>query len=260
LKKELLSFQELVNGRIHFRYAAPLYVDKSCLQCHSDEGYKEGEVRGGISVSFDIENSQSKLRFNNYIIALFSLATTIFMLGLVYFYTSTLIQRISAALRQIEQMAISDSLTGIFNRRHSMSRFAEELEKAKREQAALGCIMLDIDNFKSVNDRYGHQRGDKVLREVADRLKHSLRIYDILGRYGGEEFLIVLPGMDLESTRQLAERIRLHLKESPVDDLGITISLGISCNQKVDSSIDEIIKRADEGLYRAKQAGRDRVG
>jgi diguanylate cyclase (GGDEF)-like protein len=254
-----LSRNEIIDGRAHFRYVAPLYVETSCLQCHIEEGYKEGEVRGGISVSFDIENSRSKLRFNNFMIALFALTSTAFLSGLVYFYTSKLMQRISAALRQIEQMAISDSLTGTFNRHHSMTRFGEEFEKAKREQTDLGCIMIDIDNFKAINDKYGHQTGDEVLKEIAARLKHSLRVYDILGRYGGEEFLIVLPGMNSEKTRRLAERIRIHLKESPICNLKVTGSLGSSCFQKDDSSIDDIIKRADEGLYRAKHLGRDRV-
>ncbi|MEK7741849.1 MAG: GGDEF domain-containing protein, partial [Nitrospirota bacterium] len=159
----------------------------------------------------------------------------------------------------------TDGLTGIFNRRHIMTRFNEEFERTRRLKKNMGCIMIDIDRFKSINDEFGHLVGDEVLREVSVRIKNSIRIYDVLGRYGGEEFLILLPDTDFDNTRSLAERIRENVKadmflatDMPLH-IHITISSGIARMTDGDSSIDDIIKRADEGLYKAKNSGRDRV-
>ena len=125
--------------------------------------------------------------------------------------------------------------------------------------------MIDIDNFKSVNDTYGHLVGDKILREVSDILRNSIRTYDIAGRYGGEEFLVVLPDTDFEDALLLAERIRTSIKAKPLEKsdqtpaITPTISLGIASMRNTDISIDNMIKRADDGLYAAKNSGRDRV-
>jgi diguanylate cyclase (GGDEF)-like protein len=140
-----------------------------------------------------------------------------------------------------------------------MSRFEEEFKKARRLRNILGCIMIDIDHFKSINDKYGHVTGDKVLREISLRLRNSIRSYDVLGRYGGEEFLIVLPDTDFENAKNLAERIRKNIKEKLIADLQVTISLGITSIQEKDETINDIINRADEALYKAKNSGRDRV-
>ncbi|WP_333656424.1 GGDEF domain-containing protein [Dissulfurispira sp.] len=107
------------------------------------------------------------------------------LLGLIYFFTIRLIKRVYEARKQIEKLATTDGLTEIFNRRHLISRFEEEFERTKRLKKELGCIILDIDRFKSINDNYGHCVGDEVLKEVANRTKNSIRPYDIFGRYGG---------------------------------------------------------------------------
>jgi diguanylate cyclase (GGDEF)-like protein len=161
--------------------------------------------------------------------------------------------------QHLEDMSITDMLTGIFNRRHVMSRFIEEFKKAKRLARGLSCIMIDIDHFKNINDKYGHLVGDAALREVASRIKNAVRIYDVLGRYGGEEFLVVLPDTDLADATALAERIRQRVKDISAEDVSITISLGVTCLQDKNDSMDDMIKKADTALYQAKAAGRDRV-
>jgi diguanylate cyclase (GGDEF)-like protein len=259
------SHTEKRNGITYFRYMAPLYVEKECLQCHSTQGYKIGDVRGGISITFDIENIRNKLETNTFYAIIFGLLSTSFLLGLIVFFALRLIKKTSVIQQRFEYLAVTDGLTGIFNRRHIMSRFNEEFERARRLKKNLGCIMIDIDKFKSINDKFGHLVGDKVLREISVRIKSTIRIYDVLGRYGGEEFLIVLPDTDFDNTKGLAERIRENVKadmflatDIPMH-IHITISSGIAHMTEEDISIDDIIKRADEGLYKAKNSGRDRV-
>ena len=259
------SITEKKNNITYFRYMAPLYVEEECLQCHSNQGYKIGEVRGGISVTFDIENIRSKLETNTIYAIIFGLLSTSFLLGLIFLFTVRLMKKTSEIQQRFEHLAITDGLTGIFNRRHIMTRFNEEFERTRRLKKDMGCIMIDIDRFKSINDEFGHLVGDEVLREVSVRIKNAIRIYDVLGRYGGEEFLIVLPDTDFDNTRSLAERIRENVKadmflaaDMPLH-IHITISSGIARMTDGDRSIDDIIKRADEGLYKAKNSGRDRV-
>lgn len=259
------SRTEKKNGITYFRYMSPLYVEKECLQCHSAQGYKIGEVRGGISITFDIENIRSKLETNNIYTIIFGLLSTSFLIGLIFIFTTRLIKKTSEIQQRFEYLAITDGLTGIFNRRHIMIRFNEEFERAQRLNKNLGCIMIDMDRFKSINDEFGHLVGDEGLREVSVRIKNSIRIYDVLGRYGGEEFLIILPDTDFDNTRSLAERIRENVKadiflaaDMPLH-IHITVSLGIARMTDGDNSIDDIIKRADKGLYKAKNSGRDRV-
>jgi diguanylate cyclase (GGDEF)-like protein len=205
------------------------------------------------------------LKNNIFIITMLGFISISILLGFLYFFTIKLTKKISDARQKIEEMAITDELTEQFNRRHIMERFRVEFERAKRLKKDLGCILIDIDNFKSINDQYGHLVGDEVLREVSGLIKDSIRTYDILGRYGGEEFLIVLPDTNLDDARNLAERIRLNIKENlllkseVLHGKLLTISLGVTRMKDTDLSVDDIIKRADDGLYKAKNTGRDKV-
>jgi diguanylate cyclase (GGDEF)-like protein len=258
-EKSEASRVEQIHNRSYFRYMAPLYVEDECLQCHREQNYNIGDVRGGISITFDIEDIQHKLKVNTISIIFFGITTTVLLVWLIYFFMAQLIEKLAEARNRIESIAITDDLTGIFNRRHILSRFAEEFEKVKRLKTNLSCILADIDQFKSVNDTHGHLAGDEVLKEISRRIRNTIRAYDILGRYGGEEFLILLPNSDLEDAKNLAERIRVHVKDGPIISSKITISLGVTAMQAQDQTIDDIIKRADERLYRAKKSGRDRV-
>src|SRR5471030_788987 len=150
----------------------------------------------------------------------------------------------------------TDPLTGLFNRRG----LATALEYIQQMKMSFSVIALDIDNFKKINDTYGHDVGDEVIRQLALQIRTSSRESDILCRNGGEEFLMVLPGTALEIAAQIAERLRLLVKEMTIGDVNsITVSLGVASAPSGKSQTESILKKADEALYRAKKQGRDRV-
>jgi diguanylate cyclase len=163
---------------------------------------------------------------------------------------------------RLRELNIRDQLTGIYNRRYLDNRLAEECKRHLRYDHPLSVIMLDIDFFKSVNDEHGHEAGDRVLAEVAGRLVGTTRKTDCVVRYGGEEFCCILPETPLESAEMLAERFRARIAQAPIAagdaELQITVSLGVAELQHGDTP-NTLLKRADEGLYEAKQSGRNRV-
>lgn len=165
---------------------------------------------------------------------------------------------------EVQRLATLDGLTGTYNRRHFMEVAQLQLESAKRFSQPFATVMLDVDLFKSVNDRHGHAVGDQVLRAVAERCRSALRSIDVLGRYGGEEFAIVLPGTTRAAgATVLAERIRCAVADEAIQtDAGpvrVTISLGVAEMNAQTDDLAAILKRADAALYEAKQAGRNRV-
>ncbi len=164
----------------------------------------------------------------------------------------------------LRQQAIRDPLTGLFNRRYMEETLERELRRAERRQASLGIVLFDLDHFKRFNDTFGHPAGDAVLREIGAFIQTRIRAEDIACRYGGEEFVIILPEASLEDTLKRAERIREGIKQLHVryrdQALGaVTTSLGIAVFPKHGSSVETILKAADAALYRAKREGRDRV-
>ncbi|MBN1141231.1 MAG: diguanylate cyclase [Deltaproteobacteria bacterium] len=166
------------------------------------------------------------------------------------------------AVEQQKKLALTDSLTGIPNRRAILEHLETELARASRKGSSLWAAVLDVDHFKQVNDRYGHLVGDAVLKECAERIGRSIRRYDSIGRYGGEEFLLVFPRSDGDLEIQALERIREIISEEDFVAAGqrirITVSLGAVRWNGADT-IDEIIRRADDALYLAKKKGRNRI-
>jgi|GEM_PF-920967 len=161
--------------------------------------------------------------------------------------------------REIKKMSETDKLTQLFNRVKLDAELENALNRAKNRSAIFGLIMMDIDNFKQVNDSFGHMAGDVVLVELAELFKTSIRPGDIVGRWGGEEFMVILPDTDENGTVELAEKIRRKVSENRFSKQdGITISLGVSVFND-DTSVDTIIYRADQALYVAKNNGRNRV-
>ncbi len=163
--------------------------------------------------------------------------------------------------QRLEAAAITDGLTGLYNHRHSLDRLDDEIKKAKRYKRELSVIMLDIDNFKKINDTRGHQGGDLVLASVAGVLKSAVRKGDLAGRYGGEEFLIVLTETDVGSARIAAEKLRSAIERLETDTdgkAGVTVSLGVAGLIPGDES-GSLVNRADEFLYAAKKSGKNRV-
>lgn len=161
--------------------------------------------------------------------------------------------------QETRRIATTDKLTGIYNRHKFEELFILESERARRFSLPLSLIMIDIDHFKSINDTYGHDVGDVVLIYLANIVRDNIRKIDVFARWGGEEFLVLCPGTDLERVRLLAEKIRIAVDQAVFLDVGhVTISLGIS-SCRGDDSFAALFKRADEGLYRAKAGGRNQT-
>ena len=175
-----------------------------------------------------------------------------------------LLDLLTSARERLQLQATHDSLTGLLNRGAILERLEQEIERAAREDLHIAVLMGDLDHFKSVNDENGHLTGDAVLRQVAQRLRSTVRPYDVVGRYGGEEFLIVAPGCDCTDALALAERLRTSVDSAPFKTshgmISMTMSLGATAariTEKVDP--DTLLRVADVALYRAKRTGRNCV-
>lgn len=168
------------------------------------------------------------------------------------------------AREELRYRATHDALTGIYNRGEIIEALDRERARQARDGGSFGIIIADLDHFKRVNDTYGHAAGDAVLRETTVRMKGCVRSYDFVGRYGGEEFLLVVPSSDATGTLALAERIRQSMQSSPVTtdagEINVTISLGVAASTHAcPFDTQELLLRADQALYRAKENGRNRV-
>jgi two-component system cell cycle response regulator len=178
-------------------------------------------------------------------------------------------KRYTAKLRdnvqQSMEMAITDGLTGLYNRRYMESHLATLVEQAAGRGKPLSLLVLDIDYFKSINDTHGHDAGDDVLREFAVRVKKSIRGIDLACRYGGEEFVIVMPETDMAVAALVAERIRRRIAGEPfaisqgANAIDVTLSIGLAALGSPNDTGATVLKRADQALYRAKRDGRNRV-
>jgi diguanylate cyclase (GGDEF)-like protein len=207
------------------------------------------EIQAG---NLDIANVSWVVRMNGFMAAIiaFSYASS-------YVKDEMLQQRI--ATETMHHLAHTDQLTGVANRRRFCTDLWEEMKKSGRYDRPLCVILFDVDNFKQINDSYGHNRGDIVLREIVRTIRPLLRETDHLGRWGGAEFIIMTPETDLLQSHLLAERIRKHIAHHEIDSTpGVTASFGIARFQPDDSE-KTLIKRADEALYRAKALDRNRV-
>ena len=161
---------------------------------------------------------------------------------------------------QLWDMAVTDSLTGLFVRRYFLVKLQEELHRAERYNNIVSIVMADLDGFKNINDTYGHDAGDRVLKAVGKFLQQNIRDVDVVARYGGEEFVIMIPEAAEDAAHSLSERLRKQMSELKIDGLpAITISLGIATFPHDGSDLEDLIKKADAAMYAAKRAGRNRV-
>lgn len=172
--------------------------------------------------------------------------------------------RLRSSVARTVEMAITDPLTGVYNRRYLESHLQSQFHRAQARKRPLSIMLIDIDRFKWVNDRLGHAAGDQVLQEVALRLRRNLRGKDLICRFGGEEFIVVMPDTELGDAYKVAERIRSQIADRPFSLTGgktlqVTASVGISGKKPYDDTPEEMIARADAALYRAKEQGRNRV-
>jgi diguanylate cyclase (GGDEF)-like protein len=166
---------------------------------------------------------------------------------------------VQQSFNELQRMAAIDSVTGLFNRRHFEARLQGEVQRVQRQQQPLSLLMVDIDDFKRINDTFGHIEGDRTLRTVADLLRGGVRIFDVCARYGGEEFAILMPGAPLETAAQVAERIRRRVEHRfRHDPVGVTISVGVATLSAGESG-EELVGEADRRLGLAKRAGKNAV-
>lgn len=216
-----------------------------------------------VNKTKDIEENYQYQRYLSIVISLIAiLSLTVVVYYFIYKIKSLILiyeTEINNYIEKIEKMATTDALTGLYNRLELDNINRNELEKAKRYQHTFSVIMVDIDYFKSVNDTYGHQVGDTTLKAIASILQSSVRSVDSLGRWGGEEFLIICCDTDLDGALQLAEHIRVAIELYEFETIGHkSCSFGVS-EYKEDDTQESMLKRADDALYRAKEEGRNRV-
>lgn len=211
------------------------------------------------AVMWAIEPLQPISRSALLAVHLFNLSVVFAMFSYLSFFY---LKIVNSAQRKLRQMAATDPLTGLFNRRHMIDSAERELARFERNRHPIGVLLLDIDHFKTINDSHGHDVGDRVLVEVANSINSQLRSQDLIARWGGEEFLAVLPDTDLEQAQAIAERVRqVLMQQSWCFDgkpVAVTISVGISEFEEGDE-LKSAINRADKALYCCKNNGRNRV-
>ena len=179
-------------------------------------------------------------------------------------YNAYLFEKMGDEKSHLEKLAVTDYLTGLYNNRYFYYRLAEEYSRSVRHSFHLSCLMLDIDFFKEVNDRYGHKTGDSILKELAQLLKHHMRKSDVVARYGGEEFIMLLPQTDESGALAKAESLRSHIENYPFRGMkgerGLSVSIGLATypDQRA-ANKEDLITLADKALYTAKALGRNRV-
>lgn len=192
-----------------------------------------------------------------------SLLSPVVIGGPLAYLQFQLIQRLDKAERELAEMAAHDDLTHTYNRREFNRRAFDSLAQAATTQEPMGCLMLDVDNFKQVNDRYGHLAGDEALKAVAEYLKEKIQPPAILGRFGGDEFLVLLPGMTERAVNDFAESIRRELAalqvSTPNGPVQMTVSIGVFVARALEPDLELYVHRADTALYEAKEGGRNRV-
>ena len=195
----------------------------------------------------------------------YSLAIAIPMIvaSLASYITLSLYFELEESREEIHNLAITDDLTQIFNRRHFFELADRELERSRRSGRSLAIVLFDIDDFKGVNDSHGHLAGDRILQEMCRACQVVVRPYDVFARFGGEEFIFLLPDTDELRAKAFAERLRQLVAEHVVSFNGtnvqMTISIGTATYNSTEDTLDDLISRADSALYKAKEMGKDRL-
>ncbi len=239
-----------------FYYMAPLITQPSCLTCHAKQGYEIGDVRGGISTSFNVEPvNLVPILTSHALIGIIGLAAILFF-G----------RKLEDAFDSLRKQSQVDGLTQIHNRNFFDAYLQREFLRSRRQNTPLSIVFCDVDFFKAYNDTYGHQAGDACLIKIARVLEKTVsRPGDLVARYGGEEFVIVLPDTPAPGAQTVAEIIRANVqalnlehKASSISSV-VTVSLGISTFHGEKISPEKFLQNADLALYRAKTAGRNIV-
>lgn len=243
-----------------FRYLHPLHADASCLECHPTSA---GSLIGAISITIPAATALRETDKNNTLIMASSFGIIALLIAITYFLTWRLVVGLDTVQHRLKKLASTDELTGLANRRTIMQRLEEESQRARRLGEPLCVAIFDLDHFKGINDTYGHPFGDFTLKRVAETMKGALRSYDILGRIGGEEFILISVETEIAEAIRQADRVRSRISDEIINDgtreVRLTISAGVTAVTDGDETVSTIMRRADAALYQAKQEGRNRV-
>ncbi|MDX1397403.1 MAG: GGDEF domain-containing protein, partial [Oceanospirillum sp.] len=234
-----------------------------------EQGYREGDIRGGLSLKFprsDIDALVHALKEDvkkAHVGLFFSLWVLGYLVNIGFVRLKGSLRVAADKEAKLNNLAMTDELTGILNRRSLMEAYEQSMNLAERKGWPLSVLMLDIDHFKQVNDQHGHQMGDEVLVRFARSVSATLRESDLMGRYGGEEFLIIMQDEDVNGAFSAAERIRKIVQSMSFEGatpFTVQVSIGVAeRTQFGDTSPEELLKAADVALYRAKNTGRNRT-
>lgn len=228
--------------------------------------HKSGQIMGAFAVYSDVSNLTHKYKQQMIHSVLAQTIMLLFISIISYIVIIRESSELKLAYQQLQTMAITDPLTGVHNRRHLMEWVEKHFAMLQRNGdrlSGIGFVMIDVDYFKQINDTYGHLAGDRILQELATEIKLELRQYDVFGRYGGEEFLIVLPDTLPEETKQISERlitsVREHAFEWDNDSICITLSAGVTWTDAANETLDDVLSRVDSLMYKAKERGRNQI-
>ncbi|MEA3363535.1 MAG: diguanylate cyclase [Thermodesulfobacteriota bacterium] len=263
--KEVSSI-EIMNGESYLRWMKPLITEQRCLQCHQKQGYKLGQIRGGISQSVPMSLLDNVMKGT--LNALWFKHLSIWLIGslFIYYFYRALLQKtvaLSKANQKLGELALTDVLTGLPNRRYAMQILEQLWAESLENNTSLACLMIDADGFKEINDSYGHDAGDIVLRKLAKELQYSVRTDDIVCRLGGDEFLIICPDTNKKGAMNIANITHANISELTIKVEGGawqgSISVGVAVKTDSMKTLEELIKAADHGVYAAKEAGKNCV-
>ncbi len=250
-----------IDGQLRYR---------TIIDSHEHENHEKMKLLLLIDATTYL-NHENRLFTTATVTAVIALLFALFISRLIYFSAieqsrsekERLEHLVKVRTREIELLSQIDSLTGLWNRRHLEESLESEFKRAKRYNKELSIMIIDLDHFKNINDTYGHMAGDEVLREVSARIKKCQRETDFIGRYGGEEIVIILPETDLHTSSKVAETVRKTIEKEPVEfeeqTINVTTSIGISSLRKEHENYSTLFSEADEALYNAKKLGRNRV-
>lgn len=260
--------KDKINEKTTYRYMVPLLMEESCIKCHGWQGYKAGDIRGGLSVSFDISEIEKSLGQSRYAILLMGALSALALTGIIYMLSFVLRKKLEGAQNMLNELVVIDDLTGLYNRQYLFTKLKDEIKRTRRFGQYLGCMIIDIDYLKKINDQYGNLAGDMILENVSSAVKSTCREIDTAARYGGEEFVVLLPGTDQQGAVQAAQRIRLAVEglRNVFDQdvmIHVTVSIGVVsyCSDDLKKFIldDQIVRNAEKALFRAKENGRNSV-